>query len=303
MTQCIAFGLLEGYSRGEAPEEQRRLIETHCAVCDTCRRNMEAATLAMEPESPEARVAEAELVAAVAALRPVDDILEGLLGEVRRRNDSISERRRPYRSRRLIAGASAVAAAVVAVAVLLPGRSVAPPELNLPYRAALGRPALAPMPHAPFVPLRGVDRDPPEYDRALGWLLSRPSSRKAEVARYLAALYLWRGEKGDRLRAEEALRQTPEGAQRDNDIGVMLLATGEGEAALMAFDAALEKDAGLLEALFNRGLALELLGRKEAAIGSWETYLGAARGPDEEAWVSEARQHLEALRQEGGSAE
>jgi len=307
MTQCIAFGLLEGYSRGEAPEEQRRFVETHCAVCDNCRRNLEAATLAMEPESPEDRAAEAELVAAVTALRPVDAVLEGLLGEARRgsgrESGSVSERRRSYRSRRWIAGASAVAAAVAAAVVLLPGPSVAPPELNLPYRAALGRPALAPMPHAPFVPLRGVDRDPPEYDRALGWLLSRPSSRKADVARYLAALYLWRGEKGDRLRAEEALRQTPEGAPRDNDIGVMLLASGEGEAALMAFDAALEKDAGLLEALFNRGLALELLGRKEAAIGSWETYLGAARGSDDEAWVTEARQHLESLRQEGGSAE
>ncbi|HWV37866.1 MAG TPA: hypothetical protein VN033_05250, partial [Vulgatibacter sp.] len=142
-----------------------------------------------------------------------------------------------------------------------------------------------------------------EYDRALGWLLSRPASSKAEASRYLAALYMWRGEKGDRQRAEEALLHTPEGARRDNDIGVLLLASGEGEAALMAFDAALEKDAGLLEALFNRGLALELLGRTDEAIASWERYLGAARAPGEAPWIAEARQHLESLREDRGGAD
>ncbi|HEY0840370.1 MAG TPA: hypothetical protein VGD74_09310, partial [Vulgatibacter sp.] len=202
--------------------------------------------------------------------------------------------------RRWLAGGASIAAAVACVALLLTGRSGIAPDLELPYRAAQGRPALASMPHAPFVPLRGEVRDPPEYDRALGWLLSRPASKKAEVAPYLAALYLWRGEKGDRQRAENALRATPESARRDNDIGVLLLASGEGEAALMAFDAALEKDARLTEALFNRGLALEALGRKDAAIDSWQSYLREAGDREEAGWLNEARQHLESLRQDGG---
>ena len=296
MTQCIAIGLLEGYSRGEAPEEQRRFVEGHCAACDGCRRNLEAVSLAAPPADAEAASREAALLS---AMRPVDSVLDDLLGETRRRA------RRPHvrgRTARWIAAAS-TAAAVVCATFLFSDRPLAPPEMNLPYRAALGRPALAPMPHAPFVPLRGEDRDPPEYDRALGWLLSRPASRKGEVAPYLAALYMWRGEKGDRGRAEEALRRTPESARRDNDIGVLLLASGEGEAALMAFDAALEKDGGLAEARFNRGLALEMLGRREAAIASWQSYLDAAKGAGEEAWAAEARQHLDSLRQDGGSAE
>lgn len=63
-------------------------------------------------------------------------------------------------------------------------------------------------------------------------------------------------------------------------------------AALAAADAALHIDPSLPEALFNRALTLERLGRAPQARQTWERYLTVDQdGP----WSREARQHLQSL--------
>ncbi len=324
MSTCIAAGLLEGYRSGEAPEEQRRFVEQHCAVCDDCRLLLEVAAFAEAPEDPEELAAEVELLARINAARPIGRLVQELMQSAEAQPSAAAQQsgaaqesradaaqpgprredRRPSRwstrgKRWTVAVGGAVAAAVV---VLSSSTTRSPPAFELQSRAAEGRPALVKLEHVPYVPLRGEDRDPPEYDRALGWLLSRPASEQATTSRYLAALYLWRGEKGDRTRAEAALRSSPESGRRDNDIGVLLLAGGEAEGALLAFSAALEKEPELIEAHFNRGLALEAMGRRAEAVEAWEAYLGRAGTREEEAWLDEARRHRDALLQDGDAA-
>jgi len=62
--------------------------------------------------------------------------------------------------------------------------------------------------------------------------------------------------------------------------------------ALAAVDAALHLDRTLPEALFNRALILESLGRQDIARSAWEGYL--AVDPDS-GWATEAREHLRLL--------
>jgi hypothetical protein len=83
------------------------------------------------------------------------------------------------------------------------------------------------------------------------------------------------------------------------DLGAVLLARAQrtrnradGEAALAALDAALARESGRHEALFNRALALEFMASPDAAA-AWERYLQADA---ESAWAGEARARLAALR-------
>jgi cellulose synthase operon protein C len=63
--------------------------------------------------------------------------------------------------------------------------------------------------------------------------------------------------------------------------------------ALKRADEALAKEPRHAEALFNRALALESLGQKEAARAAWEAYLQV---DGTSAWAGEARQHLAGAR-------
>lgn len=76
--------------------------------------------------------------------------------------------------------------------------------------------------------------------------------------------------------------------------------------ALAAADEALDRDPGLLEALFNRALALEALALRREARSAWESYLRAGEravgkaspeaGRDRESrWAAEARRRLALL--------
>ncbi|AKU92268.1 hypothetical protein AKJ08_2655 [Vulgatibacter incomptus] len=279
----------------------RLAVELHAARCERCRGVLSALAIAAMPESD----AERALVDRVLERQPTAALVSALLGDAReravgapvtpraRRRDEDSPLRRPTprwsggrrRVASLLAGGALAASAVVAFVAT--DRGILPSDIELPYRAAEGRPALATLPYVTFEPLRGEDRDPPAYEDAIGWSLAR-DYKATKTFQMLSSLYLWRGERGDRERAEESLLVLQENGRRDNDIGVLLLSLGEPEGALMAFSAALDKEETLIEATFNRALALEGLKRREPAIDAWGRYLGKSKG-DETGWRDEAR--------------
>jgi hypothetical protein len=63
----------------------------------------------------------------------------------------------------------------------------------------------------------------------------------------------------------------------------------DADRALDAIDRALSHDPALVEALFNRALALEVAGRPQEARATWSAYID--RDPDSP-WAREARQHV-----------
>jgi CHAT domain-containing protein/lipoprotein NlpI len=112
---------------------------------------------------------------------------------------------------------------------------------------------------------------------------------------------------------DEALKQFARAAELDannarlqNDTGVALLekarAEGSGDeagkgladagASLAHFEKALELDGSLLDALFNRALALETLKAFDQAREAWTKYL---ERDSRSGWAEEARRHLERL--------
>lgn len=114
-------------------------------------------------------------------------------------------------------------------------------------------------------------------------------------------------------RYDEALAQFAKSAELDqnnaglqNDMGVALLekarAAGTGEetgqglihagTSLTHFERALELDGSLLDALFNRALALETLKASDQAREAWAKYLERDSSSE---WAGEARRHLDRL--------
>lgn len=103
---------------------------------------------------------------------------------------------------------------------------------------------------------------------------------------------------------KQALELDPNNARLHNDMGVALLekagaggesgeALGDAGASLTHFEKALELDGSLLDALFNRPLALESLKSFDQAREAWTKYL--ERDPHSR-WAEEARHHLDRLK-------
>jgi tetratricopeptide (TPR) repeat protein len=108
---------------------------------------------------------------------------------------------------------------------------------------------------------------------------------------------------------EEALKTDPRNARLHSDIGAALLelgkadrrADGSGKSlegfaqSLSHLNRALELDANLHEALFNRALCYEYMLLPQQAVDDWRKYL--ERDPNSH-WADEARRHLRLLEQE-----
>jgi CHAT domain-containing protein len=100
---------------------------------------------------------------------------------------------------------------------------------------------------------------------------------------------------------DDALALAPENAQLYSDSASARLARadvhgGDSEDLARAIDAterALSFDSRLIEALFNKALALERAGLTEAAVDAWTAYLASDRTSD---WANEARARLGPLR-------
>lgn len=104
---------------------------------------------------------------------------------------------------------------------------------------------------------------------------------------------------GDAARGVEALERavtSPSASPKmRSDLAAAYLQRGEPgdpERALAAAQRATEADAGLLEAQYNRALALERAGQSGSALQAWRDY--AARERDT-AWVAEAERHIARL--------
>ena len=99
---------------------------------------------------------------------------------------------------------------------------------------------------------------------------------------------------------QHAATAEPANATYLSDLSAALLTRGirrqtqeDFQEALKRAEEALAKDPKHAEALFNRALALESLGQKDAARAAWEAYLKADATS---AWSAEARQHLSSSR-------
>lgn len=131
----------------------------------------------------------------------------------------------------------------------------------------------------------------------------REEAQKNPVAANLhslgvAALVL--GEHDEAIRAlEDATAEEPGSGRYQSDLAAAYLARAQAAErpddltrGLTAAERALKADHTLLEARFNRALALERLYLTEQARAAWNEYLEYDPGSS---WASEARQHLQAL--------
>jgi tetratricopeptide (TPR) repeat protein len=160
--------------------------------------------------------------------------------------------------------------------------------------------------YAPLAQLRGEpeERDKNLFRRIENNLIEEveqnPSARTHHA---LGVLRLARREYADAVREfERALKFDPRSARLHNDLGAAHFELARASArerrfeelsrSLEEFTAATELDAGLLEALFNRSLALQELGMPREAKESWALYL--QKDPSSK-WADEARAHLARL--------
>lgn len=118
-----------------------------------------------------------------------------------------------------------------------------------------------------------------------------PATRRAHAA----SLLLQRRPDDAITVLEELTRQQPQDAAAWSDLAAARIVRGAGDdapAALQAADRARALDPRRPEALFNRALALERLGRRAESRAAWESYLAA---DPKSGWAGEAREHAAAL--------
>jgi hypothetical protein len=210
-------------------------------------------------------------------------------------------------------GAAALAAAATIVIVLrLVGveSGQKAPDLSPLVVAATAHPTrliegrLAGFPYRP-APLRTRDSVaasvPPTVGDAAAAIERAAASRGAssDLARGVAQVAV--GELDGAVTAlRRAAARAPGDAPVQSDLAAALIAraqsTGAQEDAQAALDAcehALAASRDMPEALFNKALALEALGRTDSAARAWEEYL---RVDSQSEWANEARSRMESFR-------
>lgn len=160
--------------------------------------------------------------------------------------------------------------------------------------------------YAPLTQLRGApdEREQNRLRRIENDLILRmEQSRNAQTHHALGIFYLTQHKHREAIREfEAALKFNPNDARIHNDLGSAhfeLAKSGAREKkleelarSLEEFTRATQLDPNLLEALFNRSMALEELGLPREARESWTLYV--QKDPSS-AWADEARKHLAAL--------
>ncbi|HKV42312.1 MAG TPA: tetratricopeptide repeat protein, partial [Blastocatellia bacterium] len=132
------------------------------------------------------------------------------------------------------------------------------------------------------------------FNRALGKLsFAEQPSAPSEARRALAEAYLARARGTDNDKAlsilQDLAKSGKDSAQVLNDTGVALFENHQYAEAIDAFNRALYKQPGLLEALFNRALTEETSGKTAAAAKDWGEFV--ATSPEKD-WKQEASSHL-----------
>lgn len=158
-----------------------------------------------------------------------------------------------------------------------------------------------------YGPLRSVTRGPSDLSTQNLALLAAAGGLQDAVRREPTAANLraWGTAQlllKDYDGAIDSLRQASESevsGRHQSDLAAALLeravnggSAADLPAALDAAESALALEPGMVEALFNRAMALELLGLSDQAVAAWRAYLDVdANGP----WAVEARAHLDRL--------
>lgn len=161
-----------------------------------------------------------------------------------------------------------------------------------------------------FGPLRGARRGAGSSEAEHWSVLASAGEIKARTERSptpanrraLAAAELLIDETDDAVRLLEQLaREFPSDASVQSDlaaayIGRALRTSREDDwrRAVGAADTAIRLDPALIEARFNRALAIEATSSSPEARAAWSAYLDSA-GAVEDGWAGEARRRLEAL--------
>ena len=164
--------------------------------------------------------------------------------------------------------------------------------------------------YAPAARTRGDEAkvDRVALNRAERILLDEVSEHPSSASHHaLGRLYLAEQEFDDAIiQFEEALKTDPNNAQLHSDYGAALLEKGRADIArsglaiedlgraLEHLDRAVELDASLLEALFNRALVLESLNLTARAEEAWKAYL---EKDSRSKWADEGREHLRQIEQ------
>lgn len=167
------------------------------------------------------------------------------------------------------------------------------------------RPVEGRITRSPFAPYRAsepaVSPSRADIQQIAGRMQARAGRREsAQALADLAILWLLAGNRDQALvLLEKAAHQEPRNAGVLNDLAVAYLARAREGArpedfvrALTAADRAAREDAGLVEARFNRALALEKLFLKTAALRAWRDLSLRESDPG---WSREAAEHLRRL--------
>ncbi|MCC6988096.1 MAG: zf-HC2 domain-containing protein [Acidobacteria bacterium] len=295
------------FVEGTLPPDARARMVTHLAECDDCR----------------------EVVATVVAAQDVDDITAPLTAPVPAATASAelsaSAGAVSAPSWRRAPGTWAAALAVAAMAVIAVRVVSTPPEADPadastwsdlaavvgPARALEAR--LSGMPaHVPLrAPARSAAADTDFAARALAARLAEQAAQPAALpgtrlaashAAAVAALLAGRADEAV-TRLDAVLAETPATVPARADLLADLAAAHAAladattrdhwTAALTAADQALALDSTHGAARFNRALALERLGRREAAIAAWHDIAGDTATAS--GWREEAARHARAL--------
>lgn len=156
-----------------------------------------------------------------------------------------------------------------------------------------------------YGPLRSPERSGRDPDRLALYAAESTLRRRAEQGtpadvQALGVAQLLAGRPSESVETlEQAVRSHPEAAAFHADLGAARLTAfmesrveSLGAEALGSIDRALALDPGLLEARYNRALALEALNRPREAIEAWDHYLTV---DSDSPWADEARRRRQAL--------
>jgi CHAT domain-containing protein len=292
MSRCPDSTRIAAYLDDRLFEEERRVLEEHFAGCESCWREF------------------ADSVACLAELRAEE-------------TTAVPAPRRLARLKHRLATKHGRSAAIAATLALVVGASgwLSYDRLVAPAAGEASELHAGVVERRPVVPrFTGAEWKPRPSDRVRGvtaapslepgaWryqkrvdearLAAGDSPSGAQLQR-LGAAYLLAGDADQGLQTlERATAAVPEDAHALSDLGAAYLARGierddgnDVAQALETIDRALEGAPDLLEARFNRALALEEMTLPGEASRAWRMYLELdARSP----WAEEARERLEHL--------
>jgi tetratricopeptide (TPR) repeat protein len=296
------------YFEGPAEGARRREIEAHISICDDCR---ELLAVLVSP----VRTEYSGPVSEDAAMRQVNRVKDYVArDQVRAAAAPAAPGKSPRRESagfflsfpQLAAAALIVSAVGLAVVFLLvrDDRVESANKLVATAMAEHGRNTagcLAGLDYAAYSQVRGAESDELKFTLALNRLKQIDEERATYEERIaLARVRIATGNAQEVAKGRDSLMELSKlesrsalKAQVFNDLGVAQIHLSQPELALESFNKAIAASPGLIQARFNRALALEQIGRDDDAAVAWQEFIDSVQNVK---WKQEAADHLEALR-------